>query len=72
MTGESEQSQIDWDKLQCRFATPYHNPPVAGIYHVPRGCICWPDPIQALCMQHFITAESAGPIECLAMRPEDE
>jgi hypothetical protein len=49
---------IDWDKLKCRFGCD--NP--IGIFHVPDGCICWRDPVQALCMQHFITAESTGPI----------
>lgn len=45
-------------ELKCRFGCK--NP--VGIYHVPEGCICWADPIQALCMQHFIKAESEGPI----------
>jgi hypothetical protein len=45
-------------EIKCRFGC-YH--PV-GIYHVPEGCICWKDPIQALCAQHLITAESEGPI----------
>ena len=72
MTPKPEQPEIDWDKLQCRFASPTHNAPVIGIYHVPKGCICWPDPIQALCMQHFVTAESAGPIVCIVVRPEED
>ena len=49
------------DKLDipCRFGC---RSPAVGIYYMPRGCICWPDPIQALCMQHFVTAESVGPV----------
>ena len=29
---------------------------------LPQGCICWSDPVQALCDQHAETAESTGPI----------
>jgi hypothetical protein len=47
--------------LKCRFGCEH---PV-GIYHVPEGCICWRDPVQALCAQHFMTAESEGPISLL-------
>lgn len=46
-------------EIKCRFGC---DSPAIGIYHVPEGCICWPDPVQALCIQHFITAESEGPI----------
>lgn len=48
-------------KLRCRFGC---EGPV-GVYHVPAGCICWPDPVQALCPQHIINAESDGPITLL-------
>jgi hypothetical protein len=48
-------------QLRCRFGC---DAPV-GIFHVPAGCLCWPDPVQALCAQHAVTAESAGPITCL-------
>jgi hypothetical protein len=48
-------------KLRCRFGC---DAPV-GIFHVPAGCICWRDPVQALCMQHFVKAESTGPITCI-------
>jgi hypothetical protein len=47
--------------LKCRFGCDV---PV-GIFHVPEGCICWDDPVQALCAQHIVTAESTGPIVCL-------
>jgi hypothetical protein len=45
--------------LKCRFGC---DAPVYGVYSVPKGCLCWDDPVQALCRQHFITAESAGHI----------
>jgi hypothetical protein len=45
--------------LRCRFGC---DGPV-GIFYVPAGCVCWTDPIQALCEQHVITAESCGPID---------
>lgn len=44
--------------IKCRFGC--HDP--IGIYHVPKGCICWDDPVQALCVHHFIKAESTGDI----------
>ena len=46
----------------CRFGC---KSPSIGIYYVPEGCICWPDPVQALCAQHFINAESEGHIICI-------
>lgn len=46
------------EKIKCRFGC---NHPI-GLFHVPQGCICWTDPVQALCPQHFITAESNGPV----------
>lgn len=48
-------------EVRCRFGC---EGPI-GIYHVPKGCICWEDPVQALCAQHYVTAESEGPITCV-------
>jgi hypothetical protein len=48
-------------KVQCRFGC---RAPI-GIFHVPAGCICFADPVQALCMQHLVKAESCGPITCI-------
>lgn len=31
--------------------------PAVGIYHMPEGCACAPDPVQALCAQHRQCAE---------------
>lgn len=56
------------DGLKCRFEC---DSPVVGIYHVPEGCWCWRDPVQALCGQHAITAESTGPILRLFYRTLD-
>lgn len=49
-------------ELRCRFGC--EDGPV-GIYHVPEGCVCWEDPIQALCQQHVLRAQSVGPIDCI-------
>lgn len=46
-------------QVRCRFGCA--DGPV-GIFHVPAGCICWDDPVQALCQQHLTTAESEGPV----------
>jgi hypothetical protein len=53
--------QPELAELRCRFGC---DAPV-GIFHMPLGCICWRDPIQALCAQHIVTAESVGPITCI-------
>ena len=45
--------------IMCRFDG---HAPAWAVYHMPKGCVCWPDPVQALCHQHAIKAESAGPI----------
>ena len=50
-------------KLKCMHR---HDAIATGLYHVPEGCNCFPDPIQALCEQHFITCHSTGPIETIA------
>jgi hypothetical protein len=56
------------DRLKCRFGC---DSPVVGLFHVPEGCWCWPDPVQALCGQHAIKAESPGPITCLFERLDE-
>lgn len=48
--------------IPCRFAEYGCQSPAAGIFFVPEGCHCWPDPVQALCNQHTLTMESTGPI----------
>jgi hypothetical protein len=49
--------------LKCRHR---HDAIATGLYYIPEGCNCFPDPIQALCEQHFITCHSTGPIETIA------
>lgn len=45
--------------IRCRFGCA---DPVVAIVHVPEGCVCWPDPVQALCMAHLAKVQSPGPI----------
>ena len=47
------------ENVRCRFGC---KSPVIGIFSMPNGCVCWPDPIQALCSQHANKAQSVGPI----------
>lgn len=39
-----------------------------GIYHIPDGCNCFIDPIQALCAQHWTKVCSAGRMIWLVAR----
>lgn len=56
-------------EIPCRFAEVGCQSPATAIYHVPKGCVCWPDPVQALCDQHQNTIESVGPaIRIVALR----
>jgi hypothetical protein len=50
------------EPIPCRFAEKGCQSEAAEVIYVPQGCHCWPDPVQALCEQHLITAESDGPI----------
>jgi hypothetical protein len=57
---------VDWSKLKCRFGC---DAAVVGIYHAPQGCVCWPDPVQALCAQHAIKADqNVNEFEPLVLR----
>lgn len=47
--------------IPCRFAEKGCRSPAAEVIYVPNGCLCWPDPVQALCEQHLETVESDGP-----------
>lgn len=47
--------------LKCRFGCDE----VVGIFYMPAGCVCYHDPVQALCGQHAISAQSTGPITCI-------
>lgn len=48
---------IDWDILKCRHGCDPQRHPVVGIYHAPQGCICWDDPVQALCIAHAVKGQ---------------
>lgn len=50
---------LSW--LRCRYGCAA---PVVGVFHMPDGCACWPERVQALCGQHAIKVEPLG-----AMRP---
>jgi hypothetical protein len=51
--------------VECRFSILGCRGEAVGIFHVPLGCVCWVDPVQALCAQHLEKAQSQGPITCL-------
>lgn len=50
--------------IYCRLC----DAPAVGIYHMPRGCICASDPVQALCAQHI---QRATPIAGMWEIPVD-
>lgn len=56
---------MDALEIRCRFAESGCPSPAAAIVYAPGGCICWPDPVQALCEQHLITLETSGPTTTL-------
>lgn len=60
---------IDWEAIPCRHRCPHH---AVGLYYVPEGCNCFPDPVQALCEQHFIKLHSAGPITTIVRQDETD
>jgi hypothetical protein len=61
--------QIDWESLTCRHGDKNL---VVALCHIPQGCWCWSDPVQALCLQHLMSAQSNGPIVILATRLEPD
>jgi hypothetical protein len=56
---------VTTEDIPCRFGCAG----AVGIFWVPQGCVCWPDPVQALCQQHAIRAQSTGPIVLIAELP---
>lgn len=48
-------------RIKCRFGC---DDPVVIVY-APEGCICWADPVQALCAQHLAKIESVGTVTIL-------
>lgn len=57
---------IPLENVRCRFGC---DEPIYGVFHIPSGCVCWPDPVQALCWQHTEKAQSNGAITALVWRP---
>ena len=60
--------EIDWDTLRCRHGD---SNPVAGLYHAPEGCICFPDPVQALCSQHAVKCMQNNAMYLIVARPAE-
>src|SRR5262245_47914321 len=46
--------------LKCRHGC---DAPVRAVVYASEGCLCFTDPVQALCAQHYEKMASAGPIE---------
>jgi hypothetical protein len=61
MNGMKVGSAETFAGIRCRFGCP--NP--IGIYHIPDGCVCWTDPVQALCSQHLTKVQSTGSINLI-------
>lgn len=40
------------------------------LFWFPRGCVCYPDQVQALCKQHEITAEPLESMSSIEVRAE--
>lgn len=59
---EIAQLRANFAGLKCRFGCDE----VVGLFHVPQGCVCWTDPVQALCGQHAERAQSSGSITLIA------
>jgi hypothetical protein len=59
---------MNWHMLRCRFGCDH---PVAGLYFAPFGCICFPDPVQALCSQHAVKGLQNNDMVLLIERPSD-
>lgn len=65
-----------WDALRCRHGGELHHAraPVVAIVSVPQGCVCFRDPVQALCRQHLERLQDGRgfPVTIIASRIEDE
>lgn len=59
MTAEEVNKDMSAEKapiIYCRLCAT----PAVDIYHMPGGCVCAADPVQALCAQH---AAKASPLD---------
>ena len=52
--------QVSVDKERCSIPTCKNNPVV--VIDIPQGCVVVDDPVQALCMQHWLSVQSTGTI----------
>lgn len=58
------------EAMHCRF--PTCGEPAVAIWSTPNGCVCWPDPVQALCWQHGEKMQSEGPAHMICRLVEIE
>lgn len=54
--------QHKWAQVKCKFGC---KDPVAAIAYMPEGCVCWRDPVQALCAHHLNRAQTNGSMSIL-------
>jgi hypothetical protein len=47
-----------WASVKCKFGC---KDPVVAVVYMPEGCLCWRDPVQALCLHHLHRAQTNGP-----------
>lgn len=50
----------DCPPVACRFADKGCKDPAYAVFYMPDGCVCYKDPVQALCQQHIATMETIG------------
>lgn len=48
--------------LKCRFGC---DAPPVGVFHLAKGCVCFPDRIQALCEHHLNKSTDFGGLETI-------
>lgn len=57
--------KVHWDVLSCIHGCDPIRHPVVGIYVLDGGCVVYTDLLQALCLQHSVSARD-GALEGLA------
>ena len=60
------------ENIPCRFLDRGCKHPAVAVYYLPAGCVCWKDPVQALCWQHVEKATDIGGMTKLAQLIEIE
>jgi hypothetical protein len=61
-------ASLDWNKLRCRFGCDPERHPVAGLYFAPKGCWCYADHVQALCLQHSVKGQQNNEMSVIIKR----